>query len=304
ELGIVVAQYVGGALLVAGLTAVGVWASSVSQNQITAFIVGVFVMFLLIFVGLDQLLVGLPPRLGAIAGALGVLSHFSQIARGVIDLRDAVYFVTLAALFLVLAYFSLLARKLTARGEALKRLRLGTVLLAVAVVVVNLFGRNIGGRLDLSPGRAFTLAPATRQLLRTLPDLVTIRLFASSALPKAIESTRRDRLVHRARCGARPAQRRGAALAARRQLHGRPVPAHRFGCRTGGQGARRRRHARLAQSRPARAPAGVPRTRRQPARDGDRHAALRPRAVRLVAAGGLERAAPAVRRLDRLRHGV
>jgi len=192
ELGIVVAQYVGAALLVAGLAAVGVWASSVSQNQITAFIVGVFVMFLLIFVGLDQLLVGLPPRLGAIAGALGVLSHFSQLARGVIDLRDALYFVTLAALFLVLAYFSLLSRKLTARGEALRRLRLGTVLLAVAVVVVNLFGRNIGGRIDLTPGRAFTLAPATRNLLRTLPDLVTIKLFVSSALPKEIESTRRD----------------------------------------------------------------------------------------------------------------
>ena len=192
ELGIIVAQYVGAALLVAGLAAVGVWASSVSQNQITAFIVGVFVMFLLIFVGLDQLLVGLPPRLGAIAGALGVLSHFSQIARGVIDLRDAVYFVTLAALFLVLAYFALLSRKLTARGEALKRLRLGTVLLALAVIVVNLLGGNIGGRIDLTPGRAFTLAPATRQLLRTLPDLVTIKLFASSALPKEIESTRRD----------------------------------------------------------------------------------------------------------------
>jgi len=192
EFGIVVAQYVGAALLVAGLAAVGVWASSVSQNQITAFIVGVFVMFLLIFVGLDQLLVGLPPRLGAIAGALGVLSHFSQLARGVIDLRDALYFVTLAALFLVLAYFSLLSRKLTARGEALRRLRLGTVLLAVAVVVVNLFGRNIGGRIDLTPGRAFTLAPATRKLLSTLPDLVTIKLFVSSALPKEIESTRRD----------------------------------------------------------------------------------------------------------------
>jgi len=192
ELGIIVAQYVGAALLVAGLAAVGVWASSVSQNQITAFIVGVFVMFLLIFVGLDQLLVGLPPRLGAIAGALGVLSHFSQIARGVIDLRDAVYFVTLAALFLVLAYFALLSRKLTARGEALKRLRLGTVLLALAVIVVNLLGGNIGGRIDLTPGRAFTLAPATRLLLRTLPDLVTIKLFASSALPKEIESTRRD----------------------------------------------------------------------------------------------------------------
>ncbi|PYP01579.1 MAG: ABC transporter permease, partial [Gemmatimonadetes bacterium] len=94
ELGIVVAQYVGAGLLATGLAAVGVWASSVTRNQITAFIVGVFVMFVLIFVGLDQLIVGLPPRLGAIAASLGVLSHFSQIDRGVLDLRDVVYFVT------------------------------------------------------------------------------------------------------------------------------------------------------------------------------------------------------------------
>lgn len=192
ELGIVIAQYIGAGLLAAGLAAVGVWASSVTRNQITAFIVGVFVMFLLIFVGLDPLIVGLPPRLGAIAASLGVLSHFSQIARGVIDLRDAVYFVTLAALFLVFAYFVLESRKLTAHGEALRRLRLGTVLLAGSVIVINLFGGNIGGRLDLTPGRAYTLSPATRQVLRSLPDLVTIKLFVSSALPSEIAFLKRD----------------------------------------------------------------------------------------------------------------
>ena len=192
ELGIVVAQYIGAGLLAAGLAAVGVWASSVTRNQITAFIVGVFVMFLLIFVGLDPLIVGLPPRLGAIAASLGVLSHFSQIDRGVIDLRDAVYFVTLAGLFLVFAYFVLQSRKLTAHGESLRRLRLGTVLLAGAVVVINLFGGNIGGRLDLTPGRAYTLSPATRKVLRSLPDLVTIKLFVSSALPSEISFLKRD----------------------------------------------------------------------------------------------------------------
>src|SRR5437879_1612030 len=89
----------------------------------------------------------------------GVLSHFTGIDRGVIDLRDAVYFVTLAALFLLLAYFALMRRKLTARGASLQRLRLGTVLLAAAMIVVNLFGRHIGGRIDLTPGRSYTLAP-------------------------------------------------------------------------------------------------------------------------------------------------
>src|SRR5207249_5581176 len=97
---------------------------------------------------------------------------FRSIGRGVIDLRDAVYFVTLAALFLVFAYLALLSRKATPRGEALKRLRLGTALLAVAMIVVNLVGRHIGGRIDLTPGNSFTLSRATRQLLQGLPDLV------------------------------------------------------------------------------------------------------------------------------------
>jgi gliding motility-associatede transport system auxiliary component len=192
QVGVLVAQYVGAALLIAALAGVGVWASSVTHNQITAFILGVAVMFVLILVGLDPLIVGLPPRLGAVAASLGVLSHFTGIDRGVIDLRDAVYFVTLAAVFLLLAYFALLRRKLTPRGGPLKRLRLGTALSAAAMVVVNLLGRRIGGRLDLTPGKSFSLAPATKHILRTLPDIVTIKLFASSALPPEVTFLKRD----------------------------------------------------------------------------------------------------------------
>src|SRR3989475_4154427 len=51
-------------LLLFGLAGVGVWASSVTRNQITAFILAVTVMFALILVGLDPLVVGLPPQLG------------------------------------------------------------------------------------------------------------------------------------------------------------------------------------------------------------------------------------------------
>jgi len=190
--GVLVAQYVGAALLIAGLAGVGVWTSSVTRNQITAFILAVAVMFVLVLVGLDPLIVGLPARLGAVAASLGVLSHFTGIDRGVIDLRDAVYFVTLAALFLLLAYFALLRRKLTPRGAPLQRLRLGTALLVATLIVVNLFGRHIGGRLDLTPGGSYTLSPATKRILRALPDLVTIKLFASSALPPEVAFLKRD----------------------------------------------------------------------------------------------------------------
>src|SRR3989454_216881 len=192
QLGVVFAQYVGSALLTAGIAGVGLWASSVSKNQVTAFILAVGVTFLLVLVGLDPLLVGLPPRLGQVAGALGVLPHFTGITRGVIDLRDATYFLSLAALFLLLAYFALMRGKLTPRGATLRRLRLGTALVAVGVVVVNLLGRHIGGRLDLTPGGAFTLSRATKQVLGSLPDLVTIKLFASASPPSEMAFLKRD----------------------------------------------------------------------------------------------------------------
>ncbi len=159
--GPVIAQYAGAALLALGLAGVGVWASSLTRSQITAFILAVAVMFVLILVGLDPLLVGLPPALGAIAARLGVLSHFENIGRGVIDLRDAIYFLSLAGVFLALAYGALLGRKLSRRpGRRAQRLRLGVALVVAMLVVVNLLGSYIGGRLDLTPGHAYTLSPA------------------------------------------------------------------------------------------------------------------------------------------------
>ena len=189
--GTILGQYVGAALLAAGLAGIGVWASSLTRSQITAFIVAAGLMFLLILVGLDPLLVGLPPGLGALAARIGVLSHFESLGRGVIDLRDVIYFVSLAGIFLALAYGALLSRKL-APGAGARRLRLGVGMLAASLVVVNLLGSYIGGRLDLTPGNAYTLSPATARMVRDLDDLVTVKLFASKELPTEVALMKRD----------------------------------------------------------------------------------------------------------------
>ncbi len=192
HVGVVIAQYFGTALLTAGLVAVGVWSSSLTKNQVTAFIVGVLVMFLLVLVGMNPLLLGLPPSLAALAARMGVLSHFRDIARGVIDLRDAIYFVTLAATFLSLSYVAVMRRKLSPKGETLQRLRIGVFVIVAGLIVVNLFGRRIGGRLDLTPGRAYTLSAATKDIVRGVDDLVTIKLFVSDDLPPEVALLRRD----------------------------------------------------------------------------------------------------------------
>ena len=190
--GVLFAQYAGSVLLIAGLAAVGVWASSVTPNQVTAFILGVAVMFVLILVGLDPLLVGLPPRLGLIAAAVGVLSHFENITRGVLDLRDVTYFASLAAAFLALTYLSLASRRLSPEGATARRTRLGTGLLVAAAALASLVVQPLTLRLDLTPGHAYTLARATRSLLGSLPDLVTVKLFASGELPPEVAFLRRD----------------------------------------------------------------------------------------------------------------
>lgn len=190
--GPVVAQYVGAGLLAAAFTGIGVWASSITRSQITAFILSVAVMFVLILVGLDPLLVGLPAALGVVAARLGVLSHFATIGRGVLDLRDVLYFVSVAAGFLVLAYAAVLRRKLAARSPARRRLRVGMALLIAAVLALNLAGGQIRGRLDLTPGNTYTLSPATRAIARSLTDLVTVKLFASQELPAEFALQKRD----------------------------------------------------------------------------------------------------------------
>ncbi|HXE58518.1 MAG TPA: Gldg family protein [Gemmatimonadales bacterium] len=190
--GPIAAQYVGAMLLAVGLAGVGVWASSLTRSQITAFIAAVAVMFLLILVGLDPLIVGLPATLGALAARLGVLSHFENIGRGVIDLRDALYFVSLAGVFLALAYGALLGRKLAPASPGLRRLRLGVGLLVAVLLVTTLLGSYIGGRLDLTPGKAYTLSDATRDIVRGADDIVTIKLFASRELPTEVSLMKRD----------------------------------------------------------------------------------------------------------------
>jgi ABC-type transport system involved in multi-copper enzyme maturation permease subunit/ABC-type uncharacterized transport system involved in gliding motility auxiliary subunit len=190
--GPVVAQYLGALLLAAAFAGVGVWASSLTKSQITAFILAVTVMFVLILVGLDPMLVGLPPLLGSIAARLGVLSHFQSIGRGVLDLRDVLYFLSVAALFLALAFAVLMRRRLAHASPAARQLRLGTGLLCAIVIALNLAGGQIGGRIDLTPGNAYTLSPATRAIARAVPDLVTIKLFSSAELPAEFALTKRD----------------------------------------------------------------------------------------------------------------
>jgi ABC-2 type transport system permease protein len=190
--GVVIAQYTGAALLAALLVSVGLWASSITRNQITAFIVAASVAFVLVLIGMPVVSIGLPPLISGALARLSVLGHFENVARGVIDLRDVLYFVSGTGLFLFLTYGAVSRQRLSSARGAYHRLRLGTGVIAAAVVVLNLLGGYVRGRLDLTAERLYTLSEGTREIVSGIEDIVTVKLFVSRELPPEIGLIVRD----------------------------------------------------------------------------------------------------------------
>ena len=190
--GIMMAQYIGAALLAAQGVAIGLWASSLTRNQITAFMLAASVSFTLVIIGTPVVLIGLPPSLGVGVTNLSVLGHFQNVARGVVDLRDVIYFLSTAGLFLFMAVAIMSRERLSAGRSAYRRLRTGTAALIAVVVVLNLLGGNIRGRLDLTEEGLYTLSDGTREILGGLDDIVTLKLVISDELPAELQPTIRD----------------------------------------------------------------------------------------------------------------
>jgi ABC-2 type transport system permease protein len=91
--GPVVGGYLGALLLGASFSAVGLFASSLTRNQIVAFIIAVGICFALVLI--DKILFFLPPALLGLFAYLGADAHFENIAKGVLDSRDILYFLSL-----------------------------------------------------------------------------------------------------------------------------------------------------------------------------------------------------------------
>ena len=90
--GPVVGGYIGAVLLGAAFTAVGLFASALTRNQIIAFIVAMAVCFILTLI--DKMLFFLPRSLLGILTYLGADFHFQNISKGIIDSRDILYFIS------------------------------------------------------------------------------------------------------------------------------------------------------------------------------------------------------------------
>ena len=94
-------SYIGLFFLASCFTAIGIFASSLTESQIVAFLIAVFLCFI-VFIGFEQLATF--DAFGALQGpiqAIGIQQHYESMSRGVIDLRDVLYFLGVNTVFLL-----------------------------------------------------------------------------------------------------------------------------------------------------------------------------------------------------------
>ena len=103
--GIILTGYVGSLLMAAGVLAIGAFISALTKNQVVAFVMTTAVCFVLIASGAPivlSLFSGWAPKfLIEFIASLSFLTHYADISKGVLDLRDAIYFLSVITVFLV-----------------------------------------------------------------------------------------------------------------------------------------------------------------------------------------------------------
>ena len=105
DLGSTIGSYLGLLFLIAAYSSVGVFCSSLTENQIVAFIMAVIICFVL-YMGFDQL-AELFKSSATIIERFGMNYHFKSMSRGVIDTRNLIYFISITVFFIMATVFNL-----------------------------------------------------------------------------------------------------------------------------------------------------------------------------------------------------
>ncbi len=102
--GVILAAYLGSLLMAGGYLAIGICMSAATRNQVVAFILSLVVCFVFTLSGyplvLDAFRGWLPVGLTELIASLSFLTHFQSISKGVLDLRDLVYFLVMIVAWL------------------------------------------------------------------------------------------------------------------------------------------------------------------------------------------------------------
>ncbi|MDX1755934.1 MAG: Gldg family protein [Marinobacter sp.] len=177
DAGPVIGGYVATLVLGSAYIAIGLFTSSRTDNPIVALMVTAVICGLLYLIGSPLLTSLAGYQLGHFLQLLGTGSRFDAITRGVLDLRDIYYYLSLTAVFLAVNVYTLEKLRWTGNpaSSAHRRWKGITVLLVVNLLAANLWLHPLDAvRLDLTDNRLYTLSEVTEQQLARLNEPLRI----------------------------------------------------------------------------------------------------------------------------------
>ena len=197
DMGPVWSGYLGLTLMSAAGVAIGLLVSSLTKSQVISFFVTFVVLFAL--VTLDQVGdIASSPKLGAVIQYVSFHSHVQNFARGLIDTRSILYFVSLTAFSLIVAFRALESRKwrlpMAMERKARAATESGIYLLIVAGIVIaaNVLGFLAHRRFDVTKTERFTLSKGSGRLVRELKRPITLKAYISNTGLAKIDAFTRD----------------------------------------------------------------------------------------------------------------
>ena len=173
DIGSTIGSYFGLLFLIAAYTAIGVFASTLSDNQIVAFIIAVFICFFF-FIGLDSIA---EFTASTFLENLGMNSHFKSMSRGVIDTRDILYFLSLTSFFIVLTKYNINTSKSTNKE------RVQLLILGLGLLVINILTYSIYKRFDLTQDQRYTLSQAAINVVKDVDSPIIVDVFLEGDFP-------------------------------------------------------------------------------------------------------------------------
>ncbi len=175
--------YLAAVLLTAAYASIGLYVSSRTDNQLVALIMTLIVGGSFYFIGTRGLTDFVGGSIGDIFRAIGSGARFESIERGVVDIRDLIYYISLTGIFLTLNYFEL-EKSGWSSGENTVTVRAKHILIA-SLVIVNFVLLNVwlypirGFRIDMTEGNEYSLSAATKTILSEASEPLLIRAYFS-----------------------------------------------------------------------------------------------------------------------------
>lgn len=181
--GPVIGAYVAALLLATAYVSIGLFVSALTDSQIVSLMGTIIIGGFLYLLGSDTLtgLAGI--ETAELLSLIGTGSRFESITRGVLDVRDLYYYLSICGIFLALNVL-IIERQKWAQGVSTTRHRFWTAI--TALLVVNLLVGNItlqpvrGVRADLTAGDRYTISEATETILGSLQEPLLIRGYFSN----------------------------------------------------------------------------------------------------------------------------